>query len=156
MIMIITNHILAGALIGLTIKQPGVAIIVACLSHFAMDVVPHFGYPGNRGYGEALKHALSYAVGIGTALTSLAVVAFLGTRGEWLALATGLVAASPDVIGFYTYLAYERIGRPSNRVLEVVHVRFHRAIQWCERPWGVWIELVAMLLLSAILMGMIL
>jgi len=58
--MTITNHILAGAIIGAVIKEPALALPIAFASHFVMDALPHFGYEGNKGYGEALKHKLSY------------------------------------------------------------------------------------------------
>ena len=60
--MTIANHVIAGSIIGLTIKEPILAIIVAFTSQFAMDMLPHFGYPGRKGYSEVLKHRLSYIV----------------------------------------------------------------------------------------------
>ncbi|MDO9380667.1 MAG: hypothetical protein Q7T56_17620 [Nocardioidaceae bacterium] len=41
--MLITNHVLAGALIGTAVRRPGAAFVVGVASHFAMDVVPHWG-----------------------------------------------------------------------------------------------------------------
>lgn len=154
--MIVTNHILAGAVIGLVIEQPVIAITAALASHFVMDALPHFGYPGNRGYGEALKHRLSYGVAIGTMLTSAAVIAFLAYHREWLALGAGLAAAAPDCLGFYSYAKYEKYGKRAEGVLDVIHVKFHRAIQWCERPWGAWVEIGAMVLLATVLCDLVL
>jgi len=48
--MLITNHVLAGSIIGLTVKEPSLAIIIAFASHFVMDMMPHFGYFGRKGY----------------------------------------------------------------------------------------------------------
>lgn len=153
--MTITNHILAGSLIGLTVVNPALAVILALASHFVMDVLPHFGYAGRKGYSEALKHKLSYVVAVATLITSLGVLLFLALHGEWFAIFTGLVAASPDVVGLYNWLGYEKHGRKASGWLEIVHVKFHRAIQWCERPWGVWVELMIFVVLSYILTGII-
>jgi hypothetical protein len=37
------NHGMAGAVIALTVKQPVLAVPLAFLSHFATDMIPHFG-----------------------------------------------------------------------------------------------------------------
>ena len=52
--MVITNHVLAGSLIGIGIKEPTLAITLAFVSHFVMDALPHFGYPGRKGYPVVL------------------------------------------------------------------------------------------------------
>lgn len=138
--MTITNHVLAGSIIGLTVANPVLAVFLALASHFIMDILPHFGYAGRGGYTEVLRHRLSYIVAVCTAITTVLVVILLAANGKWFALLTGLVAASPDAIGIYNWLAYEKYGRQAKGLLRLVHVRFHRAIQWCERPWGVIIE----------------
>jgi len=99
--MTITNHVLAGAIIGLTVSNPVAAIVLAFASHFVLDALPHFGYAGPKGYAEALQHRLSYAVAIVTAITSVAVLVFLALQGEWFAIITGFIAASPDAVGVY-------------------------------------------------------
>lgn len=140
--MTITNHVLAGALIGIAINEPAIALPLALGSHFVMDALPHFGYKGNKGYSEALQHRLSYWVGVISLLTTMLVVALLIYNQLWLALAAGIMAALPDVLGVYNYRKYEKHGQKAHGILKVVHVQFHRAIQWCERPWGIYIELV--------------
>lgn len=106
-----------------------------------MDALPHFGYAGKKGYEEVLKYKLSYIVAASTLVTSLAVIAFLVAKGQWLALSAGLVAASPDAIGLYNWLAYEKRGKKAGGFLKLFHVKFHRHIQWCERPWGSFVEI---------------
>jgi hypothetical protein len=142
---------LAGALIGLAVQQPVLAVVLAFLSHFVMDALPHFGYAGQKGYEEALKHRLSYVMAIVTLVTTCVVLAVLAVYGAWFAIFTGLVAASPDAIGVYNWLAYEKHDRRATGVLKLFHVRFHRAIQWCERPWGVAVEVLAFVVLSGLL-----
>ena len=43
--MLITNHVLAGALIGRAIPGPVAAFALGIASHLAMDVTPHWGNP---------------------------------------------------------------------------------------------------------------
>jgi hypothetical protein len=153
--MTVTNHILAGALIGIAVKEPALALSFAFGSHFVMDALPHFGYRGNKGYVEALRHRLSYWVGIISLLTTLPVVALLVFNQLWLALAAGIMAALPDVLGIYNYRKYERHGRKAHGILKVVHVQFHRAIQWCERPWGIYVELITFVVLLFLLLQVV-
>jgi len=137
--MTITNHILAGSIIGLTVSNPVLAIVLGFISHFIMDILPHFGYPGKNGY-VVFKHRLMKLVSVTTFITSAAVVILLAVTGNWFALLVGLIAASPDGIGFYNYLKNERKQLPSTGILGTFHVKFHRWIQWCERPWGIGVE----------------
>lgn len=43
--MLITNHVLGGALVGLASPGPAAAFGLGVLSHLAMDVTPHWGNP---------------------------------------------------------------------------------------------------------------
>lgn len=138
--MTITNHVLAGAIIGLIVTNPVAAVALALTSHFVMDALPHFGYAGKKGYEEVLKHKLSYGVAVITLFTTLGVIVVLAVNGKWFPVLTGLIAAVPDAAGLYNWLAYEKHGKRASGALELLHVKFHRAIQWCERPWGIWIE----------------
>ncbi|MBO0810194.1 MAG: hypothetical protein J2P32_18025 [Actinobacteria bacterium] len=41
--MLVTNHVLAGALLAGTTRRPLPAFLIGVASHFAMDAVPHWG-----------------------------------------------------------------------------------------------------------------
>jgi hypothetical protein len=56
--VLLTNHVLAGALIGHAARGPVSAFAVGVASHFAMDAVPHWG-------GFALRDVLHVAVADG-------------------------------------------------------------------------------------------
>ncbi len=43
--MLITNHVLGGALVAVACPGPASAFVVGVASHFAMDVTPHWGDP---------------------------------------------------------------------------------------------------------------
>lgn len=151
--MTVTNHILAGSLIGITIKEPTIALPLALSSHFLMDALPHFGYKGNNGYGEALKHRMTYLVGIGSVVTSGAVIALLLFSQPWVVMLAGAIAAVPDILGIYNYRKYERLGKKATGVLKIVHVQFHRSIQRYERPWGVYVEIIMFIVLFGFLVS---
>jgi len=42
--MLLTPHILVGALIGFKIQNPWLVFILAIISHFALDAIPHREY----------------------------------------------------------------------------------------------------------------
>lgn len=141
--MTATSHAAAGATIALIVKEPLIALPLALISHFVMDALPHFGYPGHGGFGEALKHRLTYI------FISIDIVAFiffvtLITELPWVVIFAALVAIVPDIIWATYYFGYERRGLtpPGKNFLN-----FHSRLQWCERPWGIWIEVGAIALL---------
>jgi hypothetical protein len=41
--MLVTNHVLSGALIGAVVRRPLPAFTLGVASHFALDTVPHWG-----------------------------------------------------------------------------------------------------------------
>ena len=43
--MLITNHVVAGAVIGSVVPSPSGAFALGVASHFAMDAMPHWGHP---------------------------------------------------------------------------------------------------------------
>ena len=43
--MLITNHVVAGAVIGTVVPRPAHAFALGIASHFAMDALPHWGHP---------------------------------------------------------------------------------------------------------------
>ena len=50
--MTTANHLVVGAIIGVAIKQPLVALPVAYGSHFVLDALPRYGDPANHGCGS--------------------------------------------------------------------------------------------------------
>ena len=41
--MLVTNHVLSGAVIGAAVRRPVPAFALGVASHFALDAVPHWG-----------------------------------------------------------------------------------------------------------------
>jgi hypothetical protein len=90
--VLLTNHVLSGALIGALARRPVPAFAAGLASHFVLDAIPHWGDWGSR------RRFMRVAVPDG--LVSLAVMGALtaasppGRRAAVLAGMTG--AALPD------------------------------------------------------------
>lgn len=135
--MTATNHALTGALIGLGIANPAVAVPLAFASHFALDAIPHFGVSDRSVIGKDKFAALL----ICEAAACLTVVILLGmTRPlHWLVAAVcAFVAASPDFMWIPAFLRarhHQKLKRNRHILL------FHHVIQWYQRPFGIVVEL---------------
>ncbi len=129
--MLLTNHVLSGALIGALARRPLPAFALGVASHFVLDVVPHWGKWGSQ------RRFLQVAVPDG--LISLAA------RGA-------IAAASPSdrrpaVLAGMTGAALPDIDKPSNlwfgwSPFPAAVDRFHSRIQH-EEPRRAHIELLA-------------
>lgn len=135
--MTATNHALTGALIATVVDKPLIALPLALASHFAIDMLPHFGYPGHGGYKAALKHRLSVIMMLADPIlfVPLIIVLLAHNVPVWTYIAAFL-ALSPDLYDFFGYFVFkEPKGWNSFN-------RFASKIQWCEQPWGLVVEIV--------------
>jgi hypothetical protein len=66
--VLITNHVVAGAVIGAFVPRPSTAFAVGVVSHGAMDALPHWGHP---------DHSVFLKVAVVDGLVGLAVMASL-------------------------------------------------------------------------------
>jgi hypothetical protein len=136
--MTAVNHALTGALIGLLIGQPEVAVPVAIGSHFVCDALPHFG-PGLPDE-IVLKTGAFRNFLFGQAfLCLLLVVALAVFRPEhwFLAAICAFAAAAPDLLSINRYLKTRR----GLKYRPGPYVKFAQGIQWFERPIGAVVEI---------------
>jgi LexA-binding, inner membrane-associated putative hydrolase len=95
--MLVTNHVLSGAVVGAALRNPIPAFAVGVASHFALDSVPHWGQ------WDSDQQFFRVAVIDGlTGLTTMAAMTRLARRNgtPWLALSVlaGMAgAALPDL-----------------------------------------------------------
>jgi LexA-binding, inner membrane-associated putative hydrolase len=91
--MLVTNHVLSGALIGALVRRPAAALPLAAASHFVLDAAPHWG----RWDSDA--HFLRVAIADGLAgLGVMGAVLALAPRADRPALLAGMAgAALPDL-----------------------------------------------------------
>lgn len=66
--MLITNHVLAGATIGLLTRSPLVAAVGGFVSHFAMDSLPHWGISDHSTYVRTAVVDASVGLGVSAAV----------------------------------------------------------------------------------------
>lgn len=90
--MLVTNHVLSGALIGAVVRRPVPAFLSGVASHFALDMVPHWGVAeGVDWFPVAVRDGL-------TGLTAMAVMTALAPPSVRLGVLAGMSgAAFPDL-----------------------------------------------------------
>lgn len=148
------NHMLAGAAIALTVSNPVLAVTAALGSHYAMDALPHFGYK-QGGYGNALKHRLTYwVVGI-SSIQLLLFSVFLLSQSQFFALGCAIVAVSPDIVGALQYFIYEKKNKSVPVILQIHRDRLHARIQKFERPWGLAVDVVFSVVVTFIVIDLL-
>jgi hypothetical protein len=91
--VLVTNHVLSGALIGAVTRHPAAAFAVGVASHFVLDAVPHWGDWGSE------ERFLRVAVPDGLAgLAAMAAFAAAAPPERRLAVVAGMAgAALPDL-----------------------------------------------------------
>ena len=91
--MLLTNHVLSGAVIGAVVRRPVPAFVLGVASHFALDAVPHWGdWQGDP--GRFLRVAVPDGL---AALAAMAALAAAAPRQRRLAVTAAMFgAALPD------------------------------------------------------------
>lgn len=152
--MTATNHGLSGALIGLAITQPAVALPLAFVSHFVLDAVPHFG--DLRFYESDKKRKLFhlYLFIDATLLAILISFLFISNAG-WLPLACLFMAGCPDFVHAYQYLFNKNFHERGSGPKKHWFMKFHKSIQWSETQKGLVVEIPFAILLSALIINLV-
>lgn len=133
--MTATNHALTGAIIGLTISNPVVAVAVAFLSHFVLDAIPHFGV--NEDFYTTKPFRIMLVVDTLLCVLLVAVLFRYHHTNWFIPSLTAFAATSPDLwsIRRFYYARIHRLYTPG------YIARFASKIQWFERPIGAVVEL---------------
>lgn len=91
--MLVTNHVLSGALLGALTGNPLLAFPLGVASHLALDATPHWGKWASR--EEFLRVAVADGL---TGLAVMAAAAVVAEPGRRTAVIAGMVgAALPDL-----------------------------------------------------------
>lgn len=90
--MLVTNHVLAGALIGAAVRRPALALALGIGSHVAMDITPHWGLPHGKGLQDPEFLRVAYRDGF-AGLAAMGSVYALA-RGRRLPVLAGMVGAA--------------------------------------------------------------
>lgn len=136
--MTATNHALTGAVIGLVVGQPLIALPAALASHFVCDALPHFKVDlpdkillKTRGFRDYL------VVDAGLCVLLVAILAVFQPQHWLLASICALVATSPDLLWLNRYLKTRR----GQHWKHSSFARFAGGIQWFQRPIGAVVEI---------------
>lgn len=135
--MTATNHALTGAVIGLAVGQPFIALPAALASHYVCDALPHYGT--NLPMEKLFKTRAFRDYLVAEALICALLVGLLAlTRPQYwlLAAVCAFVAAAPDLMSINRYVTM-RSGKPWKASW---YSRFAIRIQWFERPIGAVVE----------------
>lgn len=136
------NHGLTGAVIALAVKNPYIAVPAAFLSHFVVDVIPHWDY------GASIKEASTFSRKFNLLLASdflssvlaMIILAILFPAHKWLIWACMVAAASPDLMWAYYRLYIEHFKKQMPRFDPVA--RFHDFLQWSHTTGGLYVEII--------------
>lgn len=136
--MLVTNHVLSGALIGAVARRPLPAFALGVVSHFALDAVPHWGK-----FGTLPGGMLRVAVPDGLAgLAVMGTFAAIAPRERRPSVLAGMAGAALPDMEKPSRLFFNR--SPFPRVVDA----FHSAIQ-DEAPDRARYELAAAAVLAA-------
>jgi hypothetical protein len=133
------NHAMTGAIIGLTVHEPLLAVPAAIASHFVLDALPHFGERIDSWTSPVFR----FLLGMDAVLCfALVLTIFLIRPDYWLlAIVCATLAAGVDFIQARRYfrvaLHHDLRGMPGNIVES-----FHARIQWFQKPIGMVVEFV--------------
>ncbi len=135
------NHALTGAIIGLAIGEPLIAVPAAVASHFVMDAIPHHGDSGNqKARLEMVRSNFFRQLLYADAFLCFCLVLLLATNrpAHWfLAAVCAFAAAAPDLLSFNLY---RRALSGKGLQPRTLYGKFASKIQWFERPIGAVVE----------------
>ena len=92
--MLVTNHVLSGALIGYLVPGPAAGFALGVVSHFVLDIVPHWGVP--RPIHEMMHVAVPDGLVGATTMAVVALTTPPHRRGRVLAAMSGAVVPDLD------------------------------------------------------------
>jgi hypothetical protein len=134
--MTITNHAVTGALVAAAINRPILSIPAALLSHFAIDVIPHWDY---RFKNQPFKQA-AIMIDLTLSLTLLLFLAVSVHASQRLIIAGGVLGILPDLM-WAPYILFNKPSPTDKTSLLHLLRRLHLKIQWSETKKGIYVEI---------------
>ena len=143
-----SNHVITGALIAVATPIAPVAVPLAFVSHFILDMMPHYGHETDDRYWLTPGYTKVLILD-GILVTGMLVALLLLKPDNWgLILACGLAALAPDAI-WLPYYVHDR-KHPESKKRKKFDDLLKR-IQWGERPWGIYVEAIWLLATAGLL-----
>jgi hypothetical protein len=137
--MTATNHAITGALIGLLVGEPLIALPAALLSHFVCDALPHYGSgKPNEIFLKSKEFRNMLIIDASLCVVLVIVLAITQPHDWFLASICAFLATSPDLV----WINHFRLVKADKPWHPNLFSRFAAKIQWFERPSGAIIEAV--------------
>lgn len=136
------NHAVTGALVATAIADPLIALPAALLSHFAIDMLPHWDY--YRATTSDSKRWLNGAIDLTVSICVLIILALTVNAPAWLIIVGGLLGILPDAM-WISYLIWRSPSIKGNPKSPINLIRrAHMRIQWLETPglYGLFAEII--------------
>jgi hypothetical protein len=141
--MILIAHLLLGAAIGQKISNPFLAVILAIMSHYFLDIFPHTEYPieniRNNQWRKALPDILSVILDFFLGV----VLIFLFSKNNPIIYICGFFAIMPDGLTVLNSFFQNKILQAHNKFHEKIHFLKHKKI---SNFWRIACQLIAVLI----------
>ena len=137
--MTATNHALTGAIIGLSLSNPYLAIPLALASHFALDALPHYGIRGNlRKILAGKRFLITLIIDIALCIILAISLSIIRPINWQMGIFCAFIASSPDLMWVKMFIA----ARARHRLPKIKDSlsTLHSKIQWFQRPIGAFVE----------------
>lgn len=141
------NHAVTGMLVAVAVKQPAIALPAAFLSHFAVDMLPHWDY---KVPGLPRMRRLVIATDLLASVWLIVLVAVLLLSHGWLAFLGGFLGILPDTM-WLPYILHGKDSPMYKKTLLHVTRRFHSRVQWSESGIGFAVEVIWFVLMLLLL-----
>lgn len=128
------NHAAVGGLLAVALPLP-LAIPAAFISHFVLDMLPHYGIPQHRRDKSWFWRIFGTTDFLAVIFLIVGLSVFSWQRLDVLLCA--LIAVSPDFVWVVRIIANRSFDLSNNQSW---FTKMHVRIQRFERPWGVYIE----------------
>lgn len=125
--MTATNHALTGAVIGLSISNPIIALPLALGSHYIMDALPHFGKKWEIHSTKFTRMLMLEAL---FCFLIVLIIFVVQPKNVILGIICAFVAAAPDLLSFNSYLK----ARQGKEHKPSLYFKFAKRIQKKEAP----------------------
>jgi len=123
--MILLVHLLFGAAIGSTVKNIPLAIVLAFLSHYFLDLIPHIDYPVKSTEKNQWHKILIAFLKVATDICAGILLILIFSKNQPIIYICGFAALIPDGLTVLKYLI------PNQKILEA-HYRLHQKIHFLE------------------------
>ena len=146
--MILSPHLITGAVFGKEVTYLPLAILLAIISHYFLDVIPHWEYAIENITEKKLKKSALFSLRVFLDLLTAFLIIYFATliskSNFHILLVCAVAGAAPD------FLTVLRFAFPDNKLLKK-HWRLHRWLHFHKNKkislfWKIFSQIVIMIL----------